>query len=217
MVICEKFNFTFLRIPKNASSSLSEFFIQNFCDKDDVFTEVNDCGIPNHNVPIDLIKKYIDKYRFIHLTLQELVDNNMVTLEQAETKRNICVMRNPYERQLSLYFFLKRGQNKSPEEFREIMKNGTYSTDPSNVILQTEYSVVNGKDLGEWWLYENLNDHLVEFVKGAGAWRQKQLEQRKGTYKPKDPRLLDLYYDSATKDAVQKYYEKDFEKYESLK
>lgn len=99
MVICDSFNFNFLRIPKNASSSLSEFFIRNFCSKEDIFTEVNDCGIPSHNVPQELIRKYAHKYRFIHLTLQELINNNMLTEEKARSMQNIGVIRNPYERQ----------------------------------------------------------------------------------------------------------------------
>lgn len=217
MVICEKHNFTFLRVPKNASSSLAEFFIRNFCTNDDIFTEVNDCGIPSVNVPSDLIRKYAHKYRFIHLTLQELVDNKVLTEESARSKDNITIIRNPFERQLSLYFFLKRGQNKSPEEFRQIMKDGSFSTDPSNTILQVDYPKLNGEDLATWWRYDKINEKLTEFTQSKGQWRESLLQNRKGTYTPKDPALMDQFYDQKTKDAVRKYYEKDFEKYESLK
>ena len=217
MVICESQNFNFLRIPKNASSSLSEFFVRNYCNKTDIFTEVNDCGIPSHNVPQELIRKYSGQYRFIHLTLQELIDNNMLTREKAHSMQNIGVLRNPYERQLSLYFFLKRGQPKDINEFREIMKDGCYATDPSNKILQTDYVSIDGEDVADWWIYENINDKLTEFVKSKGVWRNELLKNHKGTYTPKDPEIMNKFYDQKTRDAVRKYYEKDFEKYESLK
>lgn len=212
MVICEKHKFLYLRIPKNASSSLAEYFIKNFCAPSDKWTEVNDCNISDHKVDLNVIRKFQHQYRWIHLTLQELVDNGIVTRDDAHNKDVISVLRNPYMRQISLYFFLKRNQPKSVEEFRELFKNGHHTTDISNAILQTDYPKLNGEDCGTWWSYNKLGDHLDEFNKSRGIVPVTKLENRKGTWTPKDQSLFDEYYDEKTRDAVRKYYEKDFEK-----
>ena len=216
MVICDKYNFTFLRIPKNASSSLAEFFVRNFCDANDKYTEVNDCGIRNHNVPPQLIQKYRDKYRFIHLTLQELIDNKIITREDAYQKQNIGVLRNPFDRQLSLYFFLKRRQNISPSEFRNLFSNGCHASDPSNRILQTDYVSIDSVDVADWWLYETLDKKASKFIEEKNVSTSKNLQRYKSNMKPKKHDLFDQYYDQKTIDAVKKYYEKDFEKYYEL-
>jgi hypothetical protein len=212
MVICEKHNFLYLRIPKNASSSLAAFFVKNFCAMSDRWTEVNDAGLRDHKVDINVINKYRYQYRWIHLTLQELVDNGLVTTYDAHDKDVISVLRNPFMRQISLYFFLKRGMDKSPEEFRHIFRDGFHESDTSNKILQTDYSKLNGVDCGTWWMYNNLDNHVKEFCQSRGVDSSLQLPQHKGTWTPKDLKLFDEYYDQKTQDAVRRYYEKDFDK-----
>lgn len=212
MVISEKYKFVFIRVPKNASSSLAEFFVRNCCDENDIYTEVNDCGIPSQNVDSKLIRKYAHQYRFIHLTLQELHDNGLVTEEEMTRKQVISVLRNPLMRQLSLYFFLKRGRAKSVDEFRELFKDGYHATDTNNKILQTDYAKINGVDYGTWWLYNKLDRHVSAFCAEHGLPVSSKLKNFKGNYTPKHYELIDEYYDTKTMDAVRKYYEKDFER-----
>ena len=110
MVVSHSNNFIFLRVPKNASSSLAEFFVRNCCDSSDQYTAVNDCGILNQNIPSQVLSIYRHQSRFIHLTLDELVSNDIVTLDKAKSMTKIMVLRNPFDRQLSLYFFLCKQQ-----------------------------------------------------------------------------------------------------------
>jgi len=212
MVICEKYNFVFLRVPKNASSSLAEFFVRNFCDMGDKWTDVNDCGLPMNNIPRELVYKYADKYRYIHLTLEELVQNRMLPPTDLERKRIITVIRDPLMRQLSLYFFLKRVETPSIEEFRSIFKDGYHASDPSNKILQTEYPRVYGYDYGEYWLYNKLDRYVDSFAKQNNVIPQNSLQKFKSGFTPQQVNLIDKWYDQKTLDAVRKYYEKDFEK-----
>jgi hypothetical protein len=83
--------------------------------------------------------------------------------------------------------------------------------------LQTEYPKLNGEDLGTWWLYENLNTHIQEFRTAKNKPIRNPLKKHKSSWKPKDSALIDEYYDQATRDAVQRYFEADFEKYNELK
>lgn len=219
MIYCPRHNFNFFRVPKNASSSMADFLIRNYADgnRDSIWTEVNDAGIPDYKFDPKIQKKYANKYRWIHMTLAELVRHNIIPEEKAATMDNIAIIRDPFQRQLSLYFFLKRGREKTPAEFRSIMTNGYYATDPNNKILQTEFTKLGGEDLGTWWLYDNLDTHVNEFKADKGIRIKYPMKKHKSTWKPKDPALIDEYYDQATRDAVQRYFEADFEKYNELK
>jgi hypothetical protein len=102
--------------------------------------------------------------------------------------------------------------SKSADEFRHIFREGKHESDVSNAILQTEYSLLNGVDCGTWWLYNKLDTHVKNFCNVKGVNSSLELPKYKGTWTPKDQDLFDEYYDQKTIDAVQKYYEKDFEK-----
>ena len=217
MVICKKHKFVFIRIPKNASTSLATFFIRSYCDKDDIYTAVGDANIHSRNVSQNLINKYRYKYRFIHLSLQELVDNDVIDEPFLRDKKVIGCIREPLDRQLSLYFFLRRGNKTSPEDFREMFSRGYCAGDPSNEIPQSEYTTLNGIDYGEHWLYDNLKDHLNDFIKDHQSVVRLQNYKSSLRNRMDKEKLIDEYYDQKTLDAVKRYYEKDFELYEELK
>lgn len=218
MVICYSNNFLFLRLPKNASSSLSEFFVQNYCDSaKDKWTMVNDCGIKDNNIPKPLIDKYRHQTRFIHLMLQEVIDNEIITTEQAINLPKIACIREPLDRQLSLYFFLyrnKRGQI-SPKHFREQFVTGCHITDTNNCNLQSDFLKINGEYKGKTthWSYDNLSISLQNFAKEKNIPLKSPIANRKSGLKPKKKTLIDEYYDVTTRKAVEKYYEKDYELY----
>lgn len=217
MVICDQYNFNFIRIPKNASSSLAHFFVENCCNNRDIYTEINDVGVPNNKVPHNIILKYKKQYRFIHLTLQEIIDNGIISKSEAIKNKNIGVIRNPLDRQLSLYFFLdRRSRNSSPDEFREHFKDGHHFRDASNQIRQTDYLTIDGVDHGDWWVYENIDMHVNQFITKNSLTLRTGLQTFKSQIRPKDESIADRFYDQKTIDAVKKYYESDFEKYYEL-
>jgi hypothetical protein len=212
MVVSYSNNFIFLRVPKNASSSLAEYFVRNKCNKEiDMWTSVNDCGIKENKVPKDVIKKYAYHYRHIHLTLQELVDNALITPTEASDMTKIVVMRNPLHRQLSLFFFLCRNQkrNNTPEEFRKMFANGKHESDTNNVYTQTEYAKLDGviADNVDFWKYEDIGLKISD-----------KLSTFKSNTRPKKDidKLVVEYYDDATRQAVLDYYAEDMKIYESL-
>ena len=213
MVVSHSNNFIFLRVPKNASSSLAEYFVRNKCNKEtDMWTMVNDCGIRENKVPKDLVRKYAHQYRHIHLTLQELVDNALITPSEASDMTKIVVMRNPLHRQLSLFFFLCRNKKKdnSVSEFRKVFAAGKHESDTNNVFTQTEYAKLDGKIAPnvEFWKYEDIGNKITD-----------KLSTYKSNTRPKKDidELVAEYYDDATRQAVLDYYAEDMKIYESLK
>lgn len=222
MVISNPYNFIFLRVPKNASTSLAAFFIQNCCGPSDVYTYVGNAKIPTRNVNSDVITKFKKDHRIIHLTLQEIVDNNVISFEFAKQAQTIAVLRNPLERQLSLFFFLSKEFKKfdtSVKAFRREFSNGCHEFDPSNAITQYDYCVLNGENVGTYWLYENIDTKLNEFVEEHNISVKSGLQNYKSNYRPRQDNdaLIREYYDAKTRRAVEEYYADDFELYESLK
>lgn len=216
MVISDSNNFIYIRIPKNASTSLATFFVKNYCKVNDKWTAIGDAGIKSSNVSSDVIAKYRKQYRFIHLTLNEIINEGVITEAEARSKRIIGVIRNPLERQLSLYFFLNR-QNRGAatvSQFRSLMQKGFYESDGSNHILQTDYLKIGDESVGELWKYDNLDEHVEQFIAEYGR-PMFPLKLFKAGFKPKNADLINEYYDAATRKAVEEYFAKDFEAYEN--
>lgn len=209
MVISNKYNFVFLRIPKNASTSLATWFVKNCCDENDRYTQIGDSGIKNTNIEDRVIKKHRTQYHFIHMTLQEIVDDEVLDRNELQSKEVFGIIRNPYHRQLSLFFFLPGEKN--PHRFREIFKNGYHETDVSNKILQSDYLKLDDQIVGNAWNYLNINEHLNNFMKEKQIEEKFPLMQYKSNKKPKDMHALEIeYYDEKTRRAVYEYYEEDF-------
>lgn len=210
------FNHIFVRIPKNASTSLATFFVKNYADENSKYTLINDSGTPNKGIPQRVLTKYIAGYRFIHLTLNEIVSEGIITEQQARTRKVIGVIRDPLDRQLSLYFFLKKGPG-YVNEFREMFSEGC-GTDRNNKILQSDYLKIGNETVGEYWAYPNIDNHLKQFVAEHPIKLKTQLPNYKSSLRKNQDKqqLIDKYYDQKTIDAVRKYYEPDFELYEEL-
>ena len=220
MVICESQKFLFVRIPKNASTSLATFFVQGYCNSKDKYTGIGDAGIKTQNVDQNIVNQYKLGYRFIHLTLNEIIDNGLISQSQISDMKVFGCIREPFDRQLSLYFFKKRqSKHTSPHEFQNMFRNGYCEGDNNNKILQSEYLTIRNENVGEYWLYDNLNQHLKTFQSQFNAINQISLPQYKSSMRKTLDKneLIEQYYNQSTRDAVMKYYEKDFELYEKLK
>ena len=222
MVYSHKQNLLFLRLPKNASTSLATWFIQNCCDHKDVWTGLHDSKIPPNNFPDSVLKKYKDGFRKVHLTLNELVDEAVISREKVMDSKIIGVVRNPYHRQLSLFFFKTRGrpQERTVENFRNLFENGYHDSDMNNRIVQSNYFKL-GDDFSpnaDPWRYEDIDKRLKDFIKTREIKNTHPLKKYKSSYKPKDMESLEIqYYDEATREAVYNYYKQDFELLERLK
>jgi hypothetical protein len=219
MVISEKYKTIFVRIPKNASTSLATFFVQNCCDENDRYTGIGDSRIKTNNIEEKIVKKHREQYRFIHLTLNELIEEKIVNPNELNDKKVIGVIRDPIERQLSLFFYKHRTNihRATPKAFRNEFANGYHHSDGSNHILQSDYTMFGDKQIGTFWLYDNLDYYLNQYIKDNNINAVNKLASFKSSIKPKDDNLIQEFYDKATLKAVEEYYAKDIELYEKLK
>ena len=230
MIHCPKFNFNFVRVPRNASESVAEFFIMNYCkpNRNDPnagwYAKSVSAGEPAYKFDPKINKEFRkNNVRVARTTFKTAIYRGLLDEDTISSMDNIVIIRNPFERQLSVYWWLTRGKTRTPEDFRAMMANGWYGE--QNKTRQTEYTVTNNLgDIGTYWLYDNLQSHIDSFKETRGwvdsdkprGWKYYNLNQRRNTWKAKDQALIDEYYDQATRDAVQAYFEKDFEKYNEL-
>lgn len=208
MVISHTQNLIFLRVPKNASTSIAHHFIKG-CDRSvDRWTQLADAGIRNNRIPQHLLHKYAYQYHSYHMTLQEILDSDLITESQAREMKKIVVIRDPLHRQLSLYFFLHHNKPKSPEHFREIFSTGKHKSDINNAITQTTYAKLHGEIAPnvDFWKFDDVNKKLSN------------LDTFKSEHRPKTsmPDLVESYYDEPTRQAVLDYYREDLDLYLTL-
>jgi len=195
--------------------------VKGYCTNTDKYTAIGDAGIDTKNVPMSIRKKYNGGYRWIHLTLNELIENELISEEEVRASRVIGCFRDPFDRQLSWYFYRKKRRHMAPSvnEFRARFAEGFHEGDINNQIRQCEYLTIGNETVGEYWLYENLDEHLAKFRAEYPPKSKIALPSYKASFRKSLDKeaLIDEYYDQTTKDAVLRYYEKDFELYESLK
>lgn len=224
MFICNSHNFVFLRIPKNASSSIAHYLVSELGNSNrDSWTEVNDRGGPNmNNVPENIKDKYREQFHYIHLLLQELIEENFINKQNATSMEKIGIIRNPLERQLSLFFFLNRNRrgNASVESFRHQFRNGCHENDKNNKYRQIEYLQIDGelRENTTWWKFEDLEARAIEFVRSKNPQAGIQIPRHKTNIRPKRDlnELIEHYYDDKTRTAVLDYYASDLKVYNNL-
>lgn len=216
MIICNSHNFIFLAVPRCASTSLSEFFVSNFCTaENDQWMPILSDIVKQKNVSDEIIKKYRPDYEYSHLTLQQAVDSKLITLEQATSMTKIVVLREPLARQLSLYcFFTKNNINHmAPKFFRREFKRGHHFLDYNNKKLQIDFPKLNGVIAPNtvFWNFNNLEAEIAAFCRDKPPIKYKLNKLNKSEFHaPND------YYDETTRQAVLTYYAEDVEAYANI-
>lgn len=216
MYISHKYKFIFLRSPKTASSSLSEFFIKNIDDPNAVYTPVDDTNIKG-NLDKSIVDKYRKNNKFFHFTLQDLLNENVITYEMIDEYKCFSVLRNPIDRQKSAYYFRKKYNRMRPpslQDYKQITKNlTTFNKSPLTGMQQTELLVVNGEIKGEFWLYEDLENHLLKFMEDLGVDIKHTLPRHKSGNRK---RTNEIEFDEQVMSALKKHFYRDFAEYEKL-
>ena len=215
MISIKRLKFNFINVPKNASTSIRRFFIDNVVQPEDSYSYYFDeYNRPNtQNMP--------DEHaRHSHMDVTYAIDNGL--LDPSETI--VGVIRNPIERVVSLFLYREKQKSrlKKPatiDDFRRLVKVHGYLPDrPWQNQLQSSFLTYQGKEIGKWWLFDNIQNHIDEFVEENNikvtfplGWKNRSL----GHSLTKD--YMNLFYDEETLSAVNKYYQKDIELYEGLK
>ena len=190
---------TFLRIPKNASTSIYSFF-------GDANTIRNEYLDANNS-------KFLNVFESSHCTLQEakdLLGNYVAELPI------LAVVRNPYDRMVSMFFFAKKhnlGQlyDISLESFDSFVE-GFYnaSKDPNFFHAKNQCDYIKGSDNVTVCSFENLKDGITEFITDNGlSFNMDDFPKLNST----EHSNYKTYYSGKSKETVSKMWQDDLTRF----
>ena len=215
MIYIKRFNLCFVEIPKTASKAMRDFMIEELIDEsEDTFTR--------------------NMYE-THQNSRYIIRNKLAP----SNAKFIGVIREPLERQLSAYLFiwnrlfnlnLLRAHQTEPslQHFKKVYEVGRMDSTGrpgfwefmNKMGTESQSSYINRGLNHEFWLYENLEDHIEDFKKEynirSDAFLKKiNLTREDDTIQTKS--LIDKFYDDELKDIIKKQYADDFKLYNELK
>lgn len=217
MYLSHKYKFLFLRTPKTASSSLSDFFINNIDDPDAIYTEVEDSGLPG-TLDEAIVSKY-RPYAFYHFSITQLINEGVITEDQAREYNVFSVLRDPVDRAKSFYYFYKkfRTPNVAPSlhQYRNWMVGDTavFDNDPNSAIQQVELSIFKSELLGRFWLYDNLDMELQVFMKNLGLPCPPLPKHKTDTRKNRDEEFV---FEKSDIEAIKRTFPSDWDIYDRV-
>jgi hypothetical protein len=217
MYLSHKYKFLFLRTPKTASSSLSDFFIRNINDPEAIYTEVEDSNLPG-TLDESIVSRY-RPYAFYHFTLDQLIHEGVITEEQAREYDVFALLRDPIDRAKSFYYFYKKfrspGISPSLEEYKRWTNKGVFNNDPNSAIVQTDLLKIKGESVGRYWLYENLEKELSNFM----FHRRLRIDHPLPRHKTDTRKVKknEIEFDETSLNDLREHFQNDFILYEQLK
>jgi len=216
MYLSHKYKFLFLRTPKTASSSLSDFFIRNVDDPNAIYTEVEDSNLKG-TLDESIVSRY-RPYAFYHFTLNQLIKEGVITEQQAREYDVFALLRDPIDRAKSFYYFYKkfRSPRTSPslEEYKNWTNRGVFNNDPNSGIVQTSLLKIGNESVGRFWLYENLEEELFKFMYEKKIIINYPLPKHK-TDTRKD-KSNEFEFDDASLRDIKEHFHEDFVMYNKL-
>lgn len=226
MIVSHKNRFIFLKTRKTASTSI-EISLRPHCGVDDIITRITEddgdgivSGPRNYLFPRESWSQAVaarwDKgWRpgakredlqgigyFGHATASEL--RQRIGADTFGSYFKFSVERNPWDREVSMYFF----------KFKNVAKKPTF----------VEY-IAGAKDIGNWDIYsiggkvvtqaiiryDQLADDLAKVTSYIGLPPVQVVSQAKSGFRPADARDYRAVYDGRSRDLVARLYAKEIE------
>lgn len=219
MYISHKYKICFVRIPKTACSSITEYLIRNIDDREAVHSGVDDVAIKS-TFGKNPIRKPIMANKYVHYTLQNIVQDGLIKEDQLSKYKIFGVIRDPVDRQLSMYYFRKKWDRKikpSLQDYKNItINNCAMKINPAMTgMIQTDFLTYKGRQYGDFLLFDNLEEQLDSLMKEQGLQTGFKLPRHKsGNRKPKQ---AEIQFDEEVLTSIKTRYTKDYIMYNKLK
>jgi len=212
MMYIKKLNFCFIRIPKNASSSIMNFMQANAGSEEDTFSRV-------FKLEGKILSKgygqNFSKIHNSHSDVSYVINHKLVP----DTAKFVGVVRDPFDRQLSLYLYRMKDQSAiapSPEHFKQSITNGILQDLPHHMQLQSTYLNYSKAINHQYWLFENIHNHIDEWCKEYNIVPTTPLIDL-SRFSVDTLSLIDTYYDDELRSEVTKAWKPDIDLYNKLK
>jgi len=218
LIVSHRHKFIFLKTRKTAGTSI-ELALSEICGPDDILTDVGRDealrkGLRPQNLKVD--RRRLPLATRVKLALGAPADKigaayashapaSVVKRLVGETVWDdylkISIERNPWDRQVSFYFFLHREPDQRPD-FE------TYLSDPKYKARMNNFGIyaINGRIAVDRVLrYEQLQDDYAVLMRDLGIAEPPALMHAKGGSRPKDSDYRAMYTDK-TRDIVARWY-----------
>lgn len=207
MIYLSSYNLVFIKIPKNASTAVSKILL------DSDLTNTSDIITYTTYKNSFITRNCSTDPSLAHITMSEAVSLGFVP----ESCSSFCVIRNPFERLLSLYLYrCRQGLHKlSISTFSNLVHegNGTISDHSWQNLLQSDFIVPNTTML----LYDSLFEELQMLYAKHFDKTLDSLEYVNSSSNAATKDLIDYFYTASTKQLVNSYYERDIILYDKLR
>jgi len=202
MIVSHKNRFVFLKTRKTAGTSI-EIALSKYCGPGDIITGLSDSeeemrlglgysGRQNTKIPLSMYRKWDLWHRlrgggpahhFNHTPAKLL--RRRLDSEIFDEYYKFCVVRNPWDKAVSLYYWMKFGDEKGlPENhsFRDFL----VSTSADLISNSSIYLVDREPAVDRFLRYENLNEELSDALNSLGLDSTDLPRTKAGTRKNRD-------------------------------
>jgi hypothetical protein len=190
MILLKQPNLLFLKSRKTAGTSF-EIALSKFADENSVITPINSedektrkqLGFrgPQNYLMKNLIFRTGERKFFNHISAK-LVKQRL-GVDVWENSFKISIVRNPYDRAVSRYFWSKKTFNYTPEEFEN------FYTDHRHLKENLEQYLIDDKDIIDFYIsYESIQQDILrleeKFTELSGLAKLFGGIKAKGNYRP---------------------------------
>ncbi len=227
MIISHTHRFIFLKTQKTAGTSV-ELALSRICGPNDVITPVakedeairQAMGLGPQNVEVPMSKRpadwrlrrllglrtsWVGASYYNHMPASQL--RRSMDPELFDAYRKVTIVRNPWDREVSLYFWHYRGKDKRPS-FERFVRMPRFRPQRKTFDLFS----IDRKIVADTILrYETLQDDFSNFVAMLGVPEKLELPKAKGAHRNKAARNYQEFYSPETQSIVARRYANEIE------
>lgn len=210
MIVSHKHKFIFVRTEKTAGTSVSSALLE-FLGEGDVVANMKRPGWARYS-PIHhgALKRHFPAYFGLH-THATIGQVRRVLGEDVYARYfKFCIERNPWDRQVSLYFHREKIKDKlATANFDRDMSSLVYRwTEYTRLYNWQIYTINNRIAVDQVIRYEDLDTALPKLLSQLGIPASVSLPRRRSGYRDRDRHYREHYSDR-TRDLVARWYQRE--------
>lgn len=214
MIVSHEYKFIFIRTEKTAGTSLSAA-LKPFLGRADLVGKLTRPAWAKYS-PIHhgALMRHFPQLFGLHTHATAAQVRAVVGPEVFSRYFKFCVERNPWDRQVSLYFHRKRKRNElESANFDKDMRSIVYRCTEYTRLRNWEiYTIKNKIAVDHVIRYENINEELPRIFSHLGLPASIELPWRRSGNR--DPNLdYRRYYSEWTRDLVARWYRREIEQF----